>query len=167
MGLVESPVHTKSEGTFQVKTIASRGKITASADAAGLLSHAGGLLLLQTLRVTGLDTALSAGLQRWRSSRAVHDPGKIVADLALSLALGHWAQKAGAHPANAQRRLAAAGGAPALVAPASPSGRGAPAAAWRSARLSEGRLAPRVSCARWAAGPVLMEFSGGFCGTLS
>jgi hypothetical protein len=71
-----------------VKNIASRGKITASADAAGLLSHAGALLLLQTLRVTGLDQALSTQLQRWRPERAMHDPGKIVADLAVSLALG-------------------------------------------------------------------------------
>ncbi|WP_442939466.1 transposase, partial [Nonomuraea sp. SYSU D8015] len=62
--------------------------MTASADATGLLSHTGALLPLQTLRVTGLDRALSAGLQRWRSSRAVHDPGKIVTDLTISLALG-------------------------------------------------------------------------------
>jgi len=88
MGLVESPVHTSSEGTFHVKNIVSHGKITASADAAGLVSHAGALLLLHTLRLTGLDTALSTGLQRWRPSRAVHDPGKIVADLAITLALG-------------------------------------------------------------------------------
>ncbi|GAA2909597.1 hypothetical protein GCM10010517_76040 [Streptosporangium fragile] len=71
-----------------MKTSALRGKITASADAAGLLSHAGALLLLQTLRVTGLDRALSAQLERWRPERAVHDPGKIVTDLAISLALG-------------------------------------------------------------------------------
>ena len=31
---------------------------------------------------------LSTGLDRWRSPRAVHDPGKIVADLAAALALG-------------------------------------------------------------------------------
>ncbi len=71
-----------------MKNIVSRGKITASADGAGLVSHSGALLLLHTLRVTGLDAALSTSLQRWRSSRAVHDPGKIVADLAVSLALG-------------------------------------------------------------------------------
>ena len=31
---------------------------------------------------------MSAGLVRWRAPRAVHDPGKIVADLAVALALG-------------------------------------------------------------------------------
>jgi hypothetical protein len=45
-------------------------------------------MLLETLRVTGLDQALSAGLKRWRKPRAIHDPGKIVADLAVTLALG-------------------------------------------------------------------------------
>jgi Transposase DDE domain group 1 len=32
--------------------------------------------------------ALSTGLDRWRAPRAVHDPGKIVADLAAAVALG-------------------------------------------------------------------------------
>ena len=31
---------------------------------------------------------LSTGLDRWRAPRAVHDPGKIVADLAAAVALG-------------------------------------------------------------------------------
>jgi hypothetical protein len=43
---------------------------------------------LETVRATGLGGALSAGLARWRKPRAVHDPGKIVADLAVTLALG-------------------------------------------------------------------------------
>jgi hypothetical protein len=38
------------------------------------------------MRVTGLG--LSQGLSRWRAPRAVHDPGKIVADLAAAVALG-------------------------------------------------------------------------------
>jgi hypothetical protein len=59
-----------------------------SVDGAGVVCQAGGLLLTETLRVSGLDRALSAGLEIWRAPRAVHDPEKIVADLALSLALG-------------------------------------------------------------------------------
>src|SRR5262249_40323668 len=31
---------------------------------------------------------LSEGLERWRAARAIHDPGKIIADLAVALALG-------------------------------------------------------------------------------
>jgi len=59
-----------------------------SADGKGIVSQSGGLLLTRTLRVTGLDRGLSAALERWRPPRAVHDPGKIIADLAVTLALG-------------------------------------------------------------------------------
>ena len=67
---------------------ARRPKITVSADGSGIVSQAGALLLIQTLRVTGLDRGLSAGLARWQPNRAVHDSGKIIADLAVTLALG-------------------------------------------------------------------------------
>jgi hypothetical protein len=40
------------------------------------------------MRVTGLGRGLSANLARWRAPQAVHDPGKIVADLAAAVALG-------------------------------------------------------------------------------
>jgi len=53
-----------------------------------VVSHAGGTLLLQTAAAVGLDTALSTELGRWRKPTARHDPGKIVLDLAVSLALG-------------------------------------------------------------------------------
>ncbi|GAA0425322.1 IS1380 family transposase [Acrocarpospora corrugata] len=69
-------------------SIARRPKIVASAGGKGLVCQAGGLLLVQTLRVTGLDQGMSQALQRWRPPRAVHDPGKIVTDLAVALALG-------------------------------------------------------------------------------
>jgi hypothetical protein len=59
-----------------------------SADGRGLVSQAGAVLLWETLRVTGLGRGLSAALEPWRPPRAVHDPGKIVADLAAALALG-------------------------------------------------------------------------------
>jgi hypothetical protein len=59
-----------------------------SADGKGLVSQAGAVLLWETMRVTGLGRGLSEGLARWRAPRAVHDPGKIVADLAAALALG-------------------------------------------------------------------------------
>jgi Transposase DDE domain group 1 len=71
-----------------VKNTASRPKMTVSADGKGLVSQSGGLLLTQVLRVTGLDRALSQGLGRYRAPRAVHDPGKIIADVAAAVALG-------------------------------------------------------------------------------
>jgi hypothetical protein len=71
-----------------MKITARRSKITVSADGSGIVSQGGALLLTQTLRATGLDRALTAALGRWRPGRAVHDPGKIVADLVVTLALG-------------------------------------------------------------------------------
>ena len=59
-----------------------------SADGRGLVSQAGAVLLWETMRVTGLGRGLSAALEQWRAPRAVHDPGKIVADLAAAVALG-------------------------------------------------------------------------------
>ena len=53
-----------------------------------MVSQAGAVLLWETMRVTGLGRGLSEGLSRWRAPRAVHDPGKIVADLAAAAALG-------------------------------------------------------------------------------
>lgn len=53
-----------------------------------LISSAGAVLLAQTARVVGLDRLLSKGLTPWRLPLAVHDPGKIVLDLAIAVALG-------------------------------------------------------------------------------
>jgi hypothetical protein len=78
----------RAEGTFQVKNTARRSKITVSDDGRGIVSQAGAVLLVETLRVTGLGRGLSAGLARWRAPRAVHDPGKILTDLVVALALG-------------------------------------------------------------------------------
>ena len=54
----------------------------------GTVGFAGGLLLLDTLRAVGLDRQLSAALAPWRRPLTRHDPGKIICDLAVSLALG-------------------------------------------------------------------------------
>ncbi len=71
-----------------MKNTAARPKIIVSADGTGIVSQAGAVLLTGTLRATGLDAGLTAALGRWRPGRAVHDPGKIIADLAVTLALG-------------------------------------------------------------------------------
>jgi hypothetical protein len=71
-----------------MKATARRPKITVSADGSGIVSQGGALLLTETLRAAGLDRGLTAALGRWRAPRAVHDPGKIIADLVVTLALG-------------------------------------------------------------------------------
>ena len=54
----------------------------------GVVSQAGATLLVETVRKVGLERALSTALARWRRPTAIHDPGKIVCDLAIALALG-------------------------------------------------------------------------------
>ena len=63
-----------------------RVRVDTSATAA--IGQAGGVPLIRTVAVTGLDRLLSAALSRWRKPLAIHDPGEIINDLALSLALG-------------------------------------------------------------------------------
>jgi hypothetical protein len=46
------------------------------------------VLLVETFRKTGLNGAMSVALAPWRKPRAVHDPGKILVDLAPAVALG-------------------------------------------------------------------------------
>lgn len=71
---------SKSTGSYPSLTVDTAGT--------GVVSQAGATLLVETVRKTGLDRALSAALDRWRRSTAVHDPGKIVCDLAIALAVG-------------------------------------------------------------------------------
>ena len=52
------------------------------------VGQAGGVLLTETVRASGLDAEMAATLSSWRKPLAIHDPGKVVLDLALTLALG-------------------------------------------------------------------------------
>lgn len=71
-----------------MKTTGLYPRVRVDASASDVVSLAGGLLLVETVRTAGLDRALSQVLRPWRKPLAVHDPGKIVCDLAVSLALG-------------------------------------------------------------------------------
>ncbi|OKI01396.1 transposase [Streptomyces sp. CB02923] len=53
-----------------------------------MVSRAGAVLLVESVRKSGLDTAISAAPAPWRRPQAVHDPGKILLDVALAVALG-------------------------------------------------------------------------------
>lgn len=70
----------KTTGLFP-KVHIDTAKVTA-------VGQAGGVLLTETIRAAGLDQGLSEALSPWRKPSAVHDPGKIICDLALSLVLG-------------------------------------------------------------------------------
>jgi hypothetical protein len=53
-----------------------------------VVPNAGAVLLLRTAEAVGLDAALSQAIKPWRRPLARHDPGKILLDLAVSLAVG-------------------------------------------------------------------------------
>jgi hypothetical protein len=53
-----------------------------------VVSGAGGVLLTRTAATVGLERSLSAALAPWRRPSTRHDPGKVLLDLAMSLAMG-------------------------------------------------------------------------------
>jgi hypothetical protein len=71
-----------------MKRIGSYPRVRVEGGGRGVVSQSGGVLLVETVRKTGLDQAISAALAPWRRPRALHDPGKMLCDLALSVALG-------------------------------------------------------------------------------
>ncbi|MFC5908661.1 IS1380 family transposase [Streptacidiphilus monticola] len=70
------------------KRIGSYPRVRVQGDGRAVVSQAGAVLLVETVRRTGLDTSLSRELGPWRKPRAVHDPGKTLLDVALAVALG-------------------------------------------------------------------------------
>ncbi|MFF2853031.1 IS1380 family transposase [Streptomyces sp. NPDC058001] len=70
----------KSSGSYPRVRVEGGGR--------GAVSQAGAVLLVETVRKSGLDTAISAALAPWRKPRTVHGPGKILLDVALAVALG-------------------------------------------------------------------------------
>jgi hypothetical protein len=70
------------------KRIGSYPRVRTEGGGRAVVSQAGSVLLVETVRKAGLDTAISAALTPWRKPRAVHDPGKILLDVALAAALG-------------------------------------------------------------------------------
>jgi len=80
---------TSSRSTFQVKkTTGFYPSVRVDSAPVSAVGSAGGVLLTTAAEVTGLSVALRQGLSRWRKPTAVHDRGKVLTDLAVTLALG-------------------------------------------------------------------------------
>jgi hypothetical protein len=62
--------------------------VEVTADGAGLVSHAGTALLAQVADKLGFTKALSLGLAGVKQRRRGHDPGRVIRDLAVTLADG-------------------------------------------------------------------------------
>ena len=78
----------QGKDTFVVKNSGLYPSVVAESGDVPAVGLAGARLLTETSRVTGLGDELSRALSAWRRSWAVHDPGKIMADLAVCVALG-------------------------------------------------------------------------------
>ncbi len=62
--------------------------LSVDASGRGVVSQAGAIALVHTAQRTGLIDGLSAALVPWRKPLASHDPGKIITDLAIAVAIG-------------------------------------------------------------------------------
>lgn len=69
-------------------SIGSYPRVRVQDDGRLVVSQAGSVLLVETVRKTGLDQAISQALAPWRKPRSIHDPGKALLDVALAVALG-------------------------------------------------------------------------------
>ena len=70
----------KSTGLYPSLRVAGSGQ--------RVVSMGGSVLLVTTATTVGLDKTMSAAVEPWRSPLAVHDPGKVLLDLAIAVAIG-------------------------------------------------------------------------------
>ncbi len=70
------------------KRIGSFPRVRTEGGGRAVVSQAGSVLLVATVRKSGLDQAICGVLSPWRKPRAVHDPGKVLLDVALAVASG-------------------------------------------------------------------------------
>lgn len=71
-----------------MKTTGLYPSVRVDAAGSGVVSQAGGPLLTEAVRASGVAAELSRALAPWRKPLARHDPAKIVTDLAIALGLG-------------------------------------------------------------------------------
>src|SRR3954451_14105199 len=88
LGLVEGPGFTEREGTSRVQPTTELPAVVVTADGHGVVSHVGARLLAGLAQATGLTQALSEAMASTRERRSGHDPGQVLADLAVILADG-------------------------------------------------------------------------------
>src|SRR4051794_17642253 len=88
-GVCLGPQPRGNRSTFLVKN-RSRCYPGLAVDGRGarVLPNAGAVLLLRTAEGAGLEAALGEAAGPWRAPWARHDPGKVLLDLAVSLAIG-------------------------------------------------------------------------------
>ena len=71
-----------------LKSTGSYPSLIVDTTAQRAVSHAGAVLLAATASRIGLDRELSTALRPWMRPLAVHNPGKVLLDLAIAVAIG-------------------------------------------------------------------------------
>jgi hypothetical protein len=85
MWLVESHTATQEDVILQVKHHTRVGSFGVAADAGGLVSRSGTALTAELAARLGLTEALSGALGHLHRRRPMHDPGRVLVDLAVML----------------------------------------------------------------------------------
>src|SRR5205823_14304478 len=87
--LAEGRIGCRFRSTIQVgKSTSPYPRLCADGSGSGVVSQAGGVLLVRAAESVGLAGALSRALLPWRKPLAVHEPGQMVLDRAIADALG-------------------------------------------------------------------------------
>ena len=76
------------EGTSKVNGTRAARRVKVTGDGKGMASHAGSLLLAELADRVGLTAELSTAMAHTRRRRSAHDPGVVLAQLAVMLADG-------------------------------------------------------------------------------
>ncbi|MGH7640739.1 MAG: IS1380 family transposase [Candidatus Dormibacteria bacterium] len=87
MWVLKSTIPTREGITLRVK-FSDRPRLGVSADGAGLVSRAGSRLLAELAERSGLEREVSRALVPLVRRRRRHDPGRVLVDLAVTLADG-------------------------------------------------------------------------------
>lgn len=88
MGVSKTPIPPLRRFTVKVTRRTYNKKVQVLADATGVVSHAGGVLLVELADRLGLTAGLSEAMAPTRERRSAHDPGRVIRDLAVMLADG-------------------------------------------------------------------------------
>jgi hypothetical protein len=86
--VLRSIKNPREKGTSKVKRTNARPQLSVTADGKGIAAHAGTRLLAEMADFTGLTDALSDALSPTVRRARRHDPGRVLLDLALTLADG-------------------------------------------------------------------------------
>jgi hypothetical protein len=78
----------KEKGTSRVKRNLTRPRLSVTADGRGVAAHVGTRLLAEVADATGLTSSLSEAMAPTVQRRRRHDPGRVLLDLALTVADG-------------------------------------------------------------------------------